>query len=501
MAQGLITESYLSDIASAIRSKNGQSISYTPSQMASAIQSIVSAGELTIISKTINENGVYTPSSDNADAFSGVVVNVPNTYNISDEGKVVASGSLSTQGSLSVYSNSIYDTTLFSQVNVDVSQPILVSKTITENGTYDPADDNADAYSEVVVNVSSGGGGGNYDNFLIAVGDKSGVVDDSSASIFGEYAFAYNKKITGIIGRSVTSISNNAFTNCVEMSFASFPLCTYIKNNAFDFCSKLETLSFPNCSYISAMAFSYCKKISEVNFPLCESIGRYAFYSCAELSNLSFPMCKSLGENAFYSCPKIQSIDFPECLYIGSYAFYSCGSISNVNLQKCISIMASAFYSASKLIDISMPKCEHIGSCAFSGCYRLESVNLPECKIIHYGCFNRCSALSDVNLPKLETISTSAFASCSKIETLSFPYCKSIDMYAFNGCVSLFSLYLTGSSVVSLRSSAIFSSTPMVNSSYYGEYGSIFVPASLVDAYKSAQYWSYYSDRITAYVE
>ena len=32
----------------------------------------------------------------------------------------------------------------------------LVSKTITQNGTYDPADDNADGYSEVIVNVSGG---------------------------------------------------------------------------------------------------------------------------------------------------------------------------------------------------------------------------------------------------------------------------------------------------------------------------------------------------------
>lgn len=33
-------------------------------------------------------------------------------------------------------------------------QPILVSKQITENGTYTAADDNADGYSEVTVNVN-----------------------------------------------------------------------------------------------------------------------------------------------------------------------------------------------------------------------------------------------------------------------------------------------------------------------------------------------------------
>lgn len=35
--------------------------------------------------------------------------------------------------------------------------PTLISKTITENGTYDAEDDNADGYSSVTVNVASGG--------------------------------------------------------------------------------------------------------------------------------------------------------------------------------------------------------------------------------------------------------------------------------------------------------------------------------------------------------
>lgn len=42
-------------------------------------------------------------------------------------------------------------------VEVDV-QPDLITKTITENGTYKAVDDNADGYSEVVVEIAGGGG-------------------------------------------------------------------------------------------------------------------------------------------------------------------------------------------------------------------------------------------------------------------------------------------------------------------------------------------------------
>lgn len=44
----------------------------------------------------------------------------------------------------------------FNPVVVDVPEPVLIEKEFTENGTYDPADDDADGYSEVRVHVSGG---------------------------------------------------------------------------------------------------------------------------------------------------------------------------------------------------------------------------------------------------------------------------------------------------------------------------------------------------------
>lgn len=121
MSQVLVTESHLSSIASAIRAKNGQSASYTPSQMAAAIQSIQSAGALSIISQTFSSNGSYLPSAFSADAFSGIVVDVPNTYSAADEGKVVTSGALSAQGTSTITSNGTYDTTWLSQIIASIS--------------------------------------------------------------------------------------------------------------------------------------------------------------------------------------------------------------------------------------------------------------------------------------------------------------------------------------------------------------------------------------------
>lgn len=124
MSKVLVTESNLQDIADAIRSKNQGTDNYRPGDMAAAILAIPTGGGSTLVSKTIIQNGEYDAEDDNADGYSDVTVNVPNSYTAEDEGKVVSSGALVAQ----------------------------TSTTVTENGTYDTTEND-----EVVVNVSGGG--------------------------------------------------------------------------------------------------------------------------------------------------------------------------------------------------------------------------------------------------------------------------------------------------------------------------------------------------------
>ena len=111
-----------------------------------------------LVSKSISANGNYDPASDNADGYSSVAVNVPNSYAAGDEGKVVSNGALVAQTSATKTQNGTYDTTLNNEIVVNVSGGggTLITKTITQNGVYDATDDSADGYSEVTVNVSGG---------------------------------------------------------------------------------------------------------------------------------------------------------------------------------------------------------------------------------------------------------------------------------------------------------------------------------------------------------
>lgn len=75
MSKVVVTESYLSDIAEAIRSKNGSSSTYRPGQMAAAIAAIPTGGDVDIEALNVTVNGTYTAPTGKA--YSPVIVNVP----------------------------------------------------------------------------------------------------------------------------------------------------------------------------------------------------------------------------------------------------------------------------------------------------------------------------------------------------------------------------------------------------------------------------------------
>lgn len=139
-----------------------------------------------------------------------------------------------------------------------------------------------------------------------------------------------------------------------------------------------------------------------------------------------------------------------------------------------------------------------VGVCAFASCSSLTSVNLPIVTSISFSAFAYCSSLTSVSMPALMSVGNSAFMHCSSLTRISLPVTAYIGQCAFSNCTSLESVYLLRSSKCTLGT-AVFTSTPMSLSSYLGRFGSIFVPASLVNEYKSATNWVTYADRITSY--
>lgn len=186
MAKVFVNETNLRNIGDAIREKNESNQTYKPSEMAAAIDALPVYPEPTG-TKAISSNGVH-----NVKDYANANVDVPNSYAAGDEGKVVSSGALVAQTSVTKNANGTYDTTTNNEVVVNVpnsyaagdegkvvSSGALVSQgslTITENDTYDTT-----LISELIANISGGGGSGGYTlvdkGTFVSDSDQYGIVD------------------------------------------------------------------------------------------------------------------------------------------------------------------------------------------------------------------------------------------------------------------------------------------------------------------------------------
>ena len=227
-------------------------------------------------------------------------------------------------------------------------------------------------------------------------------------------------------------------------------------------------------------------------------IGSYAFLTCAQLTAVDFPNVTEMGTMAFRSCSNLTTASLPNLTSMGASAFYTCSSLTTVNIPKVTTLSQYAFYGCTHLITANFPSATTIGQNAFYNCSSLTTASFPNVTTIEPSAITYWYGLTELNFPNAVTIGNGAFSYCENLQTVSLQKVTSLGSSVFRSCSKLTSLYLLGSSVPTLGLSA-FIYTPMSVSTYTGTFGSIYVPASLVNSYQTAGNWSVYSARITSY--
>ena len=172
---------------------------------------------------------------------------------------------------------------------------------------------------------------------------------------------------------------------------------------------------------------------------------------------------------AFAKFSGMTSVNLPitiSTIYGG--VFSECHSLSSFTMPSGVTVISdNLFYKDSDLTTVELHNnITSIGDAAFSYCTSLSSITIPS-SVTSIGAysFSYCTSLSSITIPSAVT---------------------SISNDAFIGCTSLTSIIVEATTPPTLGSSVFFNTND----------APIYVPLQSLEAYKTADGWSTYSDRI-----
>ncbi len=279
------------------------------------------------------------------------------------------------------------------------------------------------------------------------------VIPNSVTSI-GDNAFYDCVELTSIdIPNSVTSIGDYAFCGCDSLTSITIPdSVTSIGDGAFCGCDGLASITIPDSvTSIGNGAFEDCKSLTSVNIPSSvSSIGYYAFYNCTGLDTITLnwtdPTACTYGDDMLLEVPTTATVYVP---YGTSSDYLATEPWSSFTIEEYVtdgeytvdgikynvetanhtaSVAQQGFGAVSG--DITIPETITIGSegfavtsignDAFYGCFGLTSISIPNSVTsIGDNAFMDCYGLESLTIPaSVTSIGVLAFYQCSGLDTV-----------------------------------------------------------------------------------
>lgn len=189
----------------------------------------------------------------------------------------------------------------------------------------------------------------------------------------------------------------------------------------------------------------------------------------------------------------LKSITLPESINDIGYSAYGQGGSA---FENCTALESIEIKGNIKTIRVS----------TFNGCSSLKNITLPESlTTIEYNAFQRCTSLEEIVIPDaVTTIEKQVFSHCTSLTTATIgSKVESIGVSCFNECKKLVTVICKAETPPTLefdkRGNGPFMKDDNWNSIKYIK--NIYVPTNAVEAYKAADGWKDFSDRISAITE
>lgn len=396
---------------------------------------------------------------------------------------------------------------------------------------------NDELLTEVSVPASYSG----YDDLFYGIKSLRKVIIEDGATKIGGYAFYACSSLTDIsIPDGVLSVGSHAFEGCSSLTTVSIP----------ESVNSLGYYAGGSTGYV----FSGCSSLVSVNLPtsVIYYYGNHMFQGCANLLNASIPVgATSIGSSAFAGCTSLISVTIPESVTsTGGWCFENCTSLVSLvlpeGLEELGQTISSSYYpiisGCSNLKDISLPSSitsvaagaldgsgiekveiytnmlessgltngsiyysvSRLGA-AFASVSRIKNNNnysvnglkeiiLKKSSITYSipdNAFRSFITLESITLPDgLTSVRSSAFEDATSLKSITFPSTlKDIGYRGLYDCYRLESIWFRSTTPPTLGRDALV----------YTNNCPIYVPLGCVQAYREADGWSEYADRIQVF--
>ena len=422
----------------------------------------------------------------------------------------------------------------------------LVEKTITENGTYDPSDDDADGYSSVTVNVSGGEVAPqkqinfiDYDGTILhsytATEWASVTALPSNPSHTGLTAQGWNwtkaqidAQLTAIpdgdiwVGQMYITDDGKTRLYCHFEEGRLNPYLGICPNGTvvidWGDGSATDTLTGTSLTDVVTQDHVYASGGDYV-ITLTVSSGSFAFYGTSNtsyilrkdntttqyihdvysnaLTKIELGASAFIGDYAFRNCYSLSSVTIPSSVtFIEDHAFHTCYALSSITIPSGVTnIYDYTFYYCSSLRNIAIPSSViGIWSYVFGNCYDLSNITVPS-GVIFIGtfAFYTCYAFSSITIPSgVTSLSSYVFGYCYALSSITIPSdVTNIGMNAFQKCYGLAEIHFKPTTPPTVSNSNAWTSIPTDCK--------IYVPTGSLSAYTSA--YNYPSSSTYTYIE
>ena len=477
MAKYLTTDTDLTSVANAIRTKGGTSapLAY-PAGFVSAIDAIPTGGGGEPVEEKdvnfIDYDGtiLYSYTAAEAQELSALPDN-PSHDGLTAQGWNWTLAQIKTQltafpGSV-VYIGQMYVTSN-GKTEIDVS---------FENANYLSPYLEITPRGTIAINWGDGGADetitGNSLTFIQHTYTSIGEYTISIEVVSGEVWFNgvsndYSSLLTEV-GQNNLRLMGQAYSRCVKaIRLGNDVKMIYC---AFQGLIRCETITMPsNLKGIDAISFKNCYGLRCIVIPSgFTKILASSFFNCCSLVSISMPpSITEIEMNAFNGCYFLQKIGLTSNLtIIGIGAFTNCYNLCTIKLPTG---MAS------------------FGNNAFGACRSLRNLEIPSgVTSISNGLISNCHSIIEINLPNTVTsIGQTAISNCYSLEKLVVPSSvTTIGAQAFANNYGAKEYHFLSETPPTLANSNAFSNIQAGTK--------IYVPSGKLTAYQTADNWSTYA--------